>query len=94
MRIRLKTNLVPGLTKIFSSKITEIDFKGHTLHDFIDELILKYGSKLKKALFDESDEFDPMITVAVNNTVVRMEQFNYKLNEGDLVIFMLFIGGG
>ncbi|RKY89210.1 hypothetical protein DRQ09_01765 [candidate division KSB1 bacterium] len=94
MRVRFKTNLVPGLVKIFGNKISEIEFKGETLNDFISELLLRYGSKLRKALFNDKNEFDPMITVVVNDKIIRRENFNFSLRDGDLVIFMLFIGGG
>jgi len=94
MKVRLKTNMVPGLTEILGNKIVDFDFNGKTLKELINELIGRYGTKIKKTLFNEDNEFDPMIVVAVNKKAIRRENFDYSLNEGDLVIFMLFLGGG
>jgi len=94
MKVRLKTNMVPGLTEILGNKIVDFEFNGKTLKELIDELITRYGTKMKKTLFDEDNEFDPMIVIAVNKKAIHRENFDYSLNEGDLVIFMLFLGGG
>jgi MoaD family protein len=95
MKLRVEIVGVPMLSDVIGEKKFELDIPGKTVKDLIEELIRKYGAKVRKVLFDEKGAFDPMIQIALNGERwIPHDQHDTPLNEGDTLIFMILLAGG
>ncbi|UCE17129.1 MAG: MoaD/ThiS family protein [Gemmatimonadota bacterium] len=95
MKVHLEIRLLPMLNKVIGKEELEFDFTGTTVKELIEALIQKYGQKAKEALTTRQGEFDTMIQIALNRKVwITADKHDAPLNDGDIVTFMLLIGGG
>ena len=85
MKVKIEILGVPMLSDVIGKKKFELDVPGKTVKDLLEELIRKYGTKVRKVLYGEKGTFDPMIPA---------DQHATTLNEGDTILFMILLAGG
>ena len=91
MKVHLK---IEGLALLYKTlhkkKDLEIEFRGVTLRDFVNGLITKYGSGVKKALLDAKGEIDMELRVVLNysNYLQYGQRMDTPLNDGDTLHLM------
>ena len=82
------------LSDVVGEKKFELNIQGKTVKDLIEELIRKYGQKVRKVFYGERGTFDPMIQIALNGEKwIPADQHETPLNEGDTLIFMILMAG-
>ncbi len=95
MKVRVEIVGVPMLSDIIGKKKFDLSFPGKTVKDLIDELIRKYGTKVRKVLYGEKGTFDPTIQIALNGEKwVPADRHDMIVQDGDTVMFMILLGGG
>jgi MoaD family protein len=95
MKVRIEIVGVPMLSDVIGKKKFELNVPGKTVKDLIEELIRKYGTKVRKVLYAEKGTFDPMIQIALNGEKwIPADRHDTKLNDGDTLIFMILLAGG
>ena len=95
MKLRVEIVGVPMLSDVIGKKKFDLDIPGKTVKDLLEELIRKYGTKVRKVLYGEKGAFDPMIQIAVNGEKwIPADQHDTTLNDGDSLIFMILLAGG
>lgn len=83
------------LSDVIGKKKFELDVPGETVRDVIEELIRKYGAKVRQVFYGERRTFDPMIQIALNGEKwIPADQHETTLNENDTLIFMILMAGG
>ncbi len=83
------------LSDIVGKKKFELNIQGKTIKDVIEELIRKYGAKVRQVFYGEGGTFDPMIQIALNGEKwIPADQHETTLNENDTLIFMILMAGG
>lgn len=86
---------VPIITKIVGGKRLSLDFPGQTVDDLIDEMIDRYGQKLRRFLLDDSGKLDSVFKILLNKKEwIRREQMSTPLKDGDQVTLMMLVAGG
>lgn len=95
MKLYLQIIGLPELRKIIGSDL-EIDAKGNTISDLIDQLCQNFGKQVKDVFFPNGRDLNVNIQVLVNNKLVLpREELKQKIIEAeDQVAFMRYIGGG
>ena len=71
MKVKGEIVGVPMLSDAVGKKRFELNIKGKTIRDLIEELIRKYGAKVRKVFYGERGTFDPMIQRALNGENMR-----------------------
>ena len=95
MKINLEFQGFPKVSDLVGKKKLELNISGTTVTDVIDELINRYGKKVRDAFYDPQGNFDLMIQIALNGkSFISPEKHNISLSEGDTLVFMLLLGGG
>jgi MoaD family protein len=95
MKVRVEIVGVPMLSDVIGKKKFELNIPGQTVKDLIEELIRKYGQKVRKVLYGERGTFDPMIQIALNGEKwIAADRHDTTLSEGDTLIFMILLAGG
>ena len=95
MKVKIEIVGVPMLSDVVGKKKFELNIQGKTVRDLIEELIRKYGAKIRKVLYSEMGTFDPMIQIALNGEKwIPADRHDTTLNEGDTLIFMILLAGG
>ena len=95
MKINLEFLGLPIVSDLVGQKKLELNVSGTTVKDVIDELVNRYGKKVRDAFYDTEGNFDLMIQIALNGkSLIPPEKHNISLNEGDTLVFMLLLGGG
>jgi molybdopterin converting factor small subunit len=95
MKVRVEIVGVPMLSDVIGKKKFELDIPGKTVKDLLEELIRKYGGKVRNVLYGEKGTFDPMIQIALNGEKwIPSDQHDTTLDEGDTLIFMILLAGG
>jgi molybdopterin converting factor small subunit len=95
MKVSIEIVGVPMLSDIIGKKKFDLVVPGKTIKDLIEELIRKYGTRLRKALYGEKGIFDPMIQITLNGEKwIPADRHDTTLNEGDTIIFMILLAGG
>jgi len=95
MKINVEFLGFPMVSDVVGKKKLELDISGQTVKDVIDELIRRYGKKVRDAFYDTEGNFDLMIQIALNGkSFIPADKHNTVLNEGDSLIFMLLLAGG
>jgi sulfur carrier protein ThiS len=67
-----------------------------TLSDLVAHIVDRHGPQAGKTLLDQQGQLDMAIQVMINNEgfLPRNEYSQRNLKDGDLVKFMLLVGGG
>ncbi len=95
MKVKVEIVGVPMLLDVIGKKKFELNIRGRTIKDLIEELIRKYGTKVRKVLYGEEGTFDPMIQIALNGEKwIPADRHDTTLNDGDTLIFMILLAGG
>jgi molybdopterin converting factor small subunit len=95
MKINLEFLGLPIVSDVVGKKKLELNVSGTTVRDVIDELINRYGNKIRDSFYDTQGNFDLMIQIALNGkSFIPPDEHNISLNEGDTLIFMLLLAGG
>jgi molybdopterin converting factor small subunit len=95
MKINVEFLGLPMVSDVIGKKKLQLDISGETLKDVIDELIRRYGKKVRDAFYDQEGNFDLMIQIALNGkSFISADKQNSPLTEGDNLIFMLLLAGG
>ena len=95
MRIQIESLGLPTLSKLIGKK-TQIDMPDGTITDLIAHLVNQNGQPARKILLDQKGQLDMAIQVMVNDEgfMSRSDYSQRMLKDGDLVKFMLLVGGG
>lgn len=95
MKISVEFLSVPIVTKIVGGKSISFDFSGQTVDDLFNEMINKYGRKLRRFLFDDAGKLDMVFKILLNKKEwIRRDQMNKTLKDGDQVTLMMLVAGG
>jgi len=95
MNIHVEFLGLPMLSDVIGKKKLDVGVSGQTVKDMIDELISRYGKKVRDALFDAEGNFDPLIQISLNGKFfVSPDKHDTPLKDGDSLTFMLLIAGG
>jgi sulfur carrier protein ThiS len=86
---------LPTLSTVIGKK-AELDFKGGTVADLVDQMVGRLGAKAREGLLDGEGRLDLAIQVMVNEEsfLAREELHKRGLKDGDRVRFVLIAGGG
>jgi len=95
MKINVEFLGFPMVSDVVGKKKLELSISGQTVKDVIDELIRRYGKKVREAFYDAEGNFDLMIQIALNGkSFIPPDKHQTPLNEGDTLTFMLLLAGG
>lgn len=95
MKINVEFLGFPMVSDVVGKKKLELNISGTTVKDVIDELVNRYGKKVRDAFYDTQGNFDLMIQIALNGkSFIPPDKHNISLNEGDTLVFMLLLAGG
>ena len=95
MKINVEFLGFPMVSDAVGKKRFELNIYGETVKDVIDELIKRYGKKVRDAFYDAQGNFDLMIQIAFDGkSFIPPDKHTTPLNEGDSLIFMLLLPGG
>jgi sulfur carrier protein ThiS len=95
MKITIESLGLPTLAAVVGKK-AELEVQPGTLAEIIDQLIGRFGPKLRHQLLDGEGNLDYTIQITVNDEgfVPREDLPTRELKDGDRVRFMLIAGGG
>jgi len=95
MKITVESLGLPTLSAVIGRR-AELEFKGVTVADLIDQLVRRFGLKAREMLLDSEGQLDLTIQVMVNDEgfLAREDLPKRELKDGDRIRFMLLVGGG
>lgn len=95
VKITIESLGLPTLSAVIGKK-AELDLKGGTVADLVDQLVGRFGPKARELLLDPEGQLDLTIQVMLNDEgfLAREDLARRELKEGDRVRFMLLVGGG
>ena len=95
MKITVESLGLPTLSTVIGKK-AELDSKGGTVADLVNQLVVRFGSKAREVLLDSEGQLDLTIQVMVNDEgfLAREDLPKRELKDGDRIRFMLLVGGG
>jgi MoaD family protein len=95
MKINVEFLSLPMVSDVVGKKKLELEVSGNTVKDVIEELINRYGKKVRDAFYDAQGNFDLMIQIALNGkSFIPPDKHNTPFKEGDNLIFMMLLAGG
>ena len=95
MQINVEFLGLPMVSDVIGKKRLEVDIQGETVKDVIDELIKRYGKKVRDAFYDVEGNFDMTIQITLNGkSFIPADKRDTHIKEGDNLIFMLLLAGG
>ncbi|MCP8308974.1 MAG: MoaD family protein [archaeon] len=68
--------------------------KGYGIMDLLIKLTEIYGEKIFQFIFDEKREIRENLTFLINGQVIKSENLNRKLKDGDILVILPPISGG
>ena len=79
MKITVESLGLPTLSAVIGKK-TELDFRGRTVADLVDQLVGRLGAKDREMLLDGEGRLDLAIQVMVNEEgfLVREERWRHR----------------
>ena len=95
MKIQIESLGLPTLSKLIGKKL-QLEMDDGTLADLVAHIVGRYGPQAGKMLLDQEGQLDMSIQVMVNDEgfLPRNEYSKRDLKDGDVVKFMLLVGGG
>jgi MoaD family protein len=82
-------------THIVGGGQVDIEFRGVTVKDLIDELIRTFGTPMRNILYPKGDKFSDMLYVLINgNNMIYLDGLASKLKDGDIVAVLPITAGG
>ena len=95
MKITVESLGLPNLAAVIGKK-AELDFKGGTVADLVNEMLGRCDAKDRQVILDREGQLDLSIQIMVNEEgfLAREEFPKHALKDGDLIRFILIVGGG
>lgn len=95
MKIQIESLGLPTLSKLIG-KSTQVEMANGTVADVISKIVDRIGRPARKILLDQKGRLDLSIQVMVNDEsfLPRDDYDKRNLTDGDVVKFMLLVGGG
>lgn len=95
MNIQVESLGLPTLSKLIGKK-SLFEMADGTVADLVSHIVDRTGRPARKVLLDQTGHLDLAIQVMVNDEgfLPRNEYSQRILKDGDLVKFMLLVGGG
>ena len=95
MKVQVKFVGLPVPAGI-GGNMVELEVDRGTVEEAVMQLTRRYGSGVSDLLLDSDGKLDDYIVVAVNDTILddRQKLRQYRLTEGDCILFILPAGGG
>ncbi len=95
MRINVEFLGFPMVSDVVGKKKIELDIPGAAVKDVIDELVRRYGIKVRNSFYSEKGNLDVTIQMMLNGKLFAPADIQSpSLNEGDTLTFMLLLAGG
>lgn len=95
MKINVKFFGFQTVSDLVGNNKLESDISGTTVKDVVDELIERYGKKVREIFYDKNGNFDQLIQIALNGkSLIPPKRHNISLNQGDTLVFIFLMGGG
>jgi len=84
MKVNVEFFGLPMVSEVVEKKKLELDISGKTVKEVIDELIKRYGKKVRDGFYDAEGNFDLMIQIALNGkSFIPVDKRDTPLNEGE-----------
>jgi len=96
LKIRIESIGLPTLSQLIGRQ-TQLEMpEAATVAQLVGRIAKGYGSRAAKILLDRQGQLDMAIQVMINDEgfLPRSEYESRKLKDGDVVKFMLLVGGG
>lgn len=95
MKIQVESLGLPTLSKLIGKK-SQWEMADGTLSDLVAHIVDRKGAQAAKILLDQQGQLDMAIQVMINDEgfLPRDKYSKRILKDGDLVKFMLLVGGG
>ena len=95
MKIQVESIGLPTLSKLIG-KTTQLEIPHATVAQLVDHIVKRHGRKAGNILLDHQGRLDMAIQVMINDEgfLPRSEYSQHTLKDGDVVKFMLLVGGG
>ena len=94
MRIRIKVLDLPELADLFGRREFPFSFSGENLKDLLCALFDRYGSALEGILLDSRGIWNQTIQIIVKGKLCAEAIDPVSLEEGDCLVFVVFLEGG
>jgi molybdopterin converting factor small subunit len=96
MKINVEILGLPMISDVLGKKKLEVEISSGTVKEVLDELIRRYGKKVRDAFYDPEGNFDMSIQTALNGkSFITIDGHrNPLIKEGDTVTFMMLLAGG
>ncbi len=96
MNIRIEFIGFPVIYDLFPEGSHAYCFSGNTISRLAEDLIGRYGERLKEALLDAgTGKMDPTIQIRINGEFVLKDDVPHQeILEGDQVTFLKLLAGG
>ncbi len=83
------------ITHIIGGGQVQVEFRGGTVKEMLDELVRTYGDPMRNVLYPRGDNFSEMLYVLVNGkNVTYLDGLASKLRDGDEVAVLPLTAGG
>ena len=95
LKIQIESLGLPTLSKLIGKK-SQWELSGGTLSDLVADIVAQKSPQAGKILLDQEGRLDMAIQVMINDEgfLSRNVYSTRILKDGDLVKFMLLVGGG
>jgi sulfur carrier protein ThiS len=95
LKIQIESLGLPTLAKLIG-KSSQLEMEDGTVADLVAQIVGRHGPRARKILLDQSGQLDLAIQVMVNDEgfLDRSQYPQRILKDGDMVKFMLLVGGG
>jgi sulfur carrier protein ThiS len=95
LKIQIESIGLPSLSKLIG-KTTQLELGEGTVADLVAHIVVRHGRSAGHILLDQQGHLDMAIQVMINDEgfLPRSEYSQRTLKDGDVVKFMLLVGGG
>ena len=96
MNVEIEFIGFPTIYDIFQEGYHACDFSGNSLWELIEDLIDRYGARVKESLMDpKSQTLDPALQIMINQQFITEDDFyRQKIEGGDKITFLRLLAGG
>ena len=96
--MKVKVKAFMAIKKLMGNNSeVELEIKGESINNLIEELSLRYGEELRNEIFnDENKKVKPYYHILVNGRsyLELSDHLDTKMKEGDVVALFPPVGGG
>jgi sulfur carrier protein ThiS len=96
MNIKIEFIGFPIIYDLFPEGTHSYSLSGKTIPKLLEELIARYGQRLKESLLDIGpNKMDPTIQMRINGKFILTDEIQmHEIQEGDHVTFLKLLAGG